>query len=130
MTPMKRAIHAYNKIDMDAQAEYASPYQLTKMLFSGAIKSISIVPMLIERKDFEQASMEITRCLGIVNGLRESLDLSQGEIAENLYRLYSYMSRELVRAYRAKDLDGLKAVRGLLAEIDEAWDSIPYELRG
>jgi len=130
MTPMKRAIHAYNKVDTDAQAEYASPYQLTKMLFSGAIKSISIVPMLIERKDFEQASMEITRCLGIVNGLRESLDLSQGEIAENLYRLYSYMSRELVRAYRAKDLDGLKAVRGLLAEIDEAWDSIPYELRG
>ena len=130
MIPTKRAIHAYDMVDKEVRAEYASPYQLTKMLFSGVLKSMALIPVLIERKAFEECSKEVTRSLGIINGLRDSLDLSQGEIAENLYQLYSYMSRELIRAYREKDVEAIRHVRILLAEIDDAWDHIPQELRG
>jgi flagellar protein FliS len=58
------------------------------------------------------------------------LDLSQGELAENLYELYAYMGREILRAHREKDPEAVRKVRALLAEIDEAWNQIPIELRG
>jgi len=53
MIPTKRAIHAYDMVDKEVRAEYASPYQLTKMLFSGVLKSMALIPVLIERKAFE-----------------------------------------------------------------------------
>ena len=129
MFSKKRAIHSYNVIDTDAQAEFASPYELTKMLFTGALKSMALVPVLIERSQWEECSREVTRSIGIIGGLRDSLDLSQGEIAENLFQLYSYMMRELIRAYRAKDTEAIRRVRALLVEIDDAWNQIPHELR-
>jgi flagellar protein FliS len=130
MIQAQKAIHSYKSVDTEIQAEYASPYQLTKMLFSGALKSMALIPVLMERKEFEACSNEVSRSVGILTGLREALDLSQGEIAENLYQLYSYMIRELMRAYRANETDAIRRVRGLLAEIDEAWAAIPVEMRG
>jgi flagellar protein FliS len=129
MISKKRAIHSYKTIDTDAQAEFASPYELTKMLFTGALKSMALIPVLMERKEWEECSKEMTRSVGILSGLRDSLDLSQGEIAENLYQLYSYMIREMMRAYSKKDLAALRKVRSLLVEIDDAWNQIPHELR-
>ena len=129
MISKKRAIHSYKTIDTDAKAEFASPYELTKMLFTGALKSMALIPVLVERKEWEECSKEMTRSVGILSGLRDSLDLSQGEIAENLYQLYSYMIRELMRAYAKKDQDALRKVRSLLVEIDDAWNQMPIELR-
>jgi flagellar protein FliS len=126
----QRALHNYNTIDTDAKASFATPYQLTQMLFAGAMKSLALVPVLMERKEFATCAKEVTRSVGIINGLRESLDLSQGELAENLYELYSYMTREIIRAHREKDPEAVRKVRALLAEIDEAWNQIPIELRG
>jgi flagellar protein FliS len=120
MISKKRAIHSYKTIDTDAQAEFASPYEL---------KSMALIPVLMERKEWEECSKEMTRSVGILSGLRDSLDLTQGEIAENLYQLYSYMIRELMRAYAKKDQDALRKVRSLLVEIDDAWNQIPIELR-
>jgi flagellar protein FliS len=129
MISKKRAIHSYRTVDTDAQAEFATPYELTKMLFNGALKSMALVPVLMDRKEWEECSREMTRSIGIINGLRDSLDLTQGEIAENLYQLYSYMARELMRGYSSKDTDAIRKVRSLLVEIDDAWNQIPLELR-
>ena len=130
MLTSKRALHHYSVIDTDAKAEFASPYELTKMLFAGALKSLALVAVLIENNKFEECAKEISRSTGIINGLRDSLDMSQGELAENLYQLYDYMVRELIRAHRAKDAEAVRAVRKLLAEIDDAWGQIPVSLRG
>ena len=126
----QRALHNYNTIETDAKATFATPYQLTQMLFAGALKSLALVPLLMERKQFETCAKEVNRSVGIINGLRESLDLSQGEIAENLYQLYTFMSNEITHAHRAKDPEAVRKVRALLAEIDDAWNQIPIELRG
>lgn len=130
MLTSKKALHQYGVIDTDTKAEFASAYELTKMLFSGALKSLALIPMLMDRKDHEQIAKEISRSIGIINGLRDSLDLSQGELAENLFQLYSYMTQQLMSAHRAKDADAVRAVRKLLAEIDDAWSQIPVDLRG
>lgn len=130
MLTSKKALHQYGVIDTDTKAEFANAYELTKMLFSGALKSLALIPMLMDRKDHEQIAKEISRSIGIINGLRDSLDLSQGELAENLFQLYSYMTQTLMTAHRQKDADTVRAVRKLLAEIDDAWEQIPVNLRG
>ena len=56
--------------------------------------------------------------------------MTQGELPENLFQLYSYMARELMRAHRAIEPDAVRKVRDLLAEINDAWNQIPIELRG
>jgi flagellar protein FliS len=126
----KRALHNYNAVDTDAKASFSTPYQLTQMLFSGAMKSLALVPVLMERQEYAHCAKEVSRSVGIINGLRESLDLSQGELAENLYQLYEYMAREVLRAHRAKEPEAVRKVRALLGEINDAWGQIPVELRG
>jgi len=130
MLTAKRALHQYQTVETDAQASFANPYQLTKMLFTGAMNSMAVIPVLMERRAFSECASEMTRSIGIINGLRDSLDLSQGELAENLHQLYSYMARELLRAHRAMDAEAVRQVRSLLGEIDDAWNQIPNELRG
>jgi len=130
MITTRRALHQYGTVENEARAEYASPYELTKMLFSGALKSMALIPVLMDRKDFEECSKEVTRSVGIINGLKDSLDLSQGEIAENLFQLYTYMIKELMRAHRNLDQEAVRSVRSLLGEIDEAWSSMPVQFRG
>jgi len=130
MITTRRALHQYGTVENEARAEYASPYELTKMLFSGAMKSMALIPVLMDRKAFEECSKEVTRSVGIINGLKDSLDLSQGEIAENLFQLYTYMIKELMRAHRNLDQEAVRSVRSLLGEIDEAWSSMPVQFRG
>ena len=130
MITSRKALHTYGSIDTDVRADSASPYELTKMLFAGALKSLALIAVLMERKEHAECSKEVSRSVGIINGLRDSLDMTQGELPENLFQLYSYMARELMRAHRAIEPDAVRKVRDLLAEIDEAWNQIPTELRG
>jgi len=130
MFSAKKALHVYKGVDVDAKAEFANPYELTQMLFDGALKSLALVSVLIERKEWPECSKEVSRSVGIINGLKNSLDLSRGELAENLFQLYSYMMTELMRAYKEKDVDAIRAVRRLLSEINDAWSQIPVEYRG
>ena len=130
MITTRRALHQYGTVENDARAEFASPYELTKMLFSGALKSLALIPVLMERKSFEECAKEVTRSIGIINGLKDSLDLSQGELAENLFQLYAYMVKELMAAHRNLDQEAVRKVRSLLQEVDEAWSQIPVQYRG
>jgi len=130
MITSKKALHTYDSIDTDVRADSASPYELTKMLFAGALKSLALIAVLMERKEHSECSKEVSRSVGIINGLRDSLDMSQGELPENLYQLYSYMALELMRAHRSVEPDAVRKVRDLLADINDAWDQIPQELRG
>jgi flagellar protein FliS len=66
--------------------------------------------------------------MNIINGLRTSLDQSQGgEIAENLDSLYDYMLRRLQESSINSDIDGLEEVSRLLSEVKAGWDGIPPE---
>jgi flagellar protein FliS len=130
MITTRRALNHYGTVENDARAEFASPYELTKMLFSGALKSLALIPVLMERKSFEECAKEVTRSIGIINGLKDSLDLSQGELAENLFQLYAYMVKELMAAHRNLDQEAVRKVRSLLQEVDEAWSQIPVQYRG
>ncbi|HIO14714.1 MAG TPA: flagellar protein FliS, partial [Chromatiales bacterium] len=69
--------------------------------------------------------------VSIINGLRMSLDKTQGgEIAQNLDDLYDYMSRRLMEVSRDNDLAKLDEVTSLILEVKSAWDAIPGTVKG
>ena len=50
-----------------------------------------------------------------------TLDLNQGQIAENLYQLYDYMYSRLIEANIRKDSQPLQEVEQLLSELRDTW---------
>jgi flagellar secretion chaperone FliS len=64
-----------------------------------------------------------------VDELRCSLDLTQGQLAQNLDSLYDFMSRQLLQAHVSDKPELLERVAALLQEIRGAWIALPPEAR-
>jgi len=102
-----------------------TPHRLIQMLMEGFIARINSAKGAMSHGDLEAKSTFISKALGILGGLNESLDLQQGgEIADNLRRLYEYMSMRLLEASQENNLDKLDEVLSLMRDIKEAWDAI------
>jgi flagellar protein FliS len=64
-------------------------------------------------------------------GLQGCLDFELGgDLARNLDDLYGYVTRRLVHVNAHNDLVVLEEVRGLIAEIRDAWASLPGLMPG
>jgi flagellar protein FliS len=88
------------------------------------MQRIAIAKGAIQHKDITLKGESISKSIGILGGLRASLDLSQGEIAVNLDRLYEYMERRLIEANLKNEVAILDEVSGLLKDVKSAWDAI------
>ncbi len=109
------ALAQYGQIKNDAQTTYASPHQLMLMLFDGAIEAMSFTIGAIQNENFELRSKQNTRSITIINGMRECLDMETGgELANNLYSLYQYMTQELFRASFKNDVDTIQNIQTML----------------
>ena len=123
------ALAQYGQIKNDAQTTYASPHQLMLMLFDGAIEAMSLTIGAIQNKNFELRSKQNTRSITIINGMRECLDMETGgELANNLYSLYQYMTKELFRASFKNDVDTIQNIQTMLKDIRGSWEKIPLDM--
>lgn len=126
------ALAHYGQIKNDTQAEYASPHQLTLMLFDGAIESLSAAAGAIDRREYHFKSQQMSRAIVIINGLQSSLEMkssvSGSDLADNLYALYQYMITALFHANSSKDSTEVLKVQKMLMDIRFAWREIPMEL--
>jgi flagellar protein FliS len=123
------ALAQYGQIKNDAQTTYASPHQLMLMLFDGAIEAMSLTIGAIQNKNFELRSKQNTRSITIINGMRECLDMETGgELADNLYSLYQYMTKELFRASFKNDVDTIQNIQTMLKDIRGSWEKIPLDM--
>ena len=123
------ALAQYGQIKNDTQTTYASPHQLMLMLFDGAIEAMSITVGAIQNKNFELRSKQNTRSITIINGMRECLDMEMGgELADNLYSLYQYMTQELFRASFKNDVDTIQNIQTMLKDIRGSWEKIPLDM--
>ena len=75
----------------------------------------------IEARDPQGAHQASLRAQAIVAALRESLNLSTGEVANRLDGLYAFMLQRLVAGNLAKDPAPAREVIGLLRELLVAW---------
>jgi flagellar protein FliS len=113
---------------LETAVETASPARLIVMLYDGAIRFINEAAYAMQQRDYETQNTKLQRAQKILAELISSLDFDKGgEIAENLFRLYTYMYNQLVEANINDDTARLEHVVGLLCEIREAWDTIATE---
>jgi flagellar protein FliS len=74
--------------------------------------------------DLTLTNDRLRRAEAIVNELRATLDMSQGEVASNLESIYSFCQRCLLESRLKRDPDKIDHVAKLLRELREAWDQV------
>ena len=121
-------LEQYGQVQHDAQAEFASAHEKTLMLFDGAIDFMGVAQQAIVRSDYELKGKMISKSIAVVNGLKDCLDLSQGELPNNLRDLYEYITDQLFKANRSSDREAIESVQSLLKTIRESWALIPSDV--
>ncbi|MCX8579689.1 MULTISPECIES: flagellar export chaperone FliS [unclassified Gilliamella] len=122
----KLGSQAYEQVNLETCVSQASPHQLIVLLYDGALNAIKLAKLYIQKGNIAGKGMAISKAINIVdNGLKSCLDLEKGgEIAENLERLYHYISQQLVLANLYNDQDKLQNCFDLLNNIAESWREI------
>ena len=105
-----------------AATETASPAQLIVMLYAGCIRFSALGKTAIEQKDFTTSRENLLKAQAIIAELMGSLNLSIGDLATNLMRLYDYMYRRLIDANIRRDAEAAAEVEGLLRGLLPAWE--------
>ena len=121
-------LQQYGNVQHDAQAEFASAHEKTLMLFDGAITFIGVALQAIARSDYELKGKMISKSIAVVNGLKDCLDLSHGELPRNLCDLYEYIVETLFKANLTSDLEAIEEVQRLLKTVRESWAQIPSDV--
>jgi flagellar protein FliS len=106
--------------------EEISSHQIISLLMDGALERIT--QALQAHRQNHQADLQVLthKLVAIINGLRNSLNMDAGEIADNLDALYEYMVDKITQASYVELASVLVEVRELLGEIKTGWDQMNF----
>jgi flagellar protein FliS len=102
----------------------ASPEALVVMLYDGARKFLFQAGVAMRDDQIELSHRKLRRAEDIIQHLRDTLDMDQGEIAHNLESIYLFCQRHLMQARFERDATKLEEVSTLLGNLREAFASI------
>ena len=125
LSPAAKAGDNVQRVDSykAAHIETATPERLLVMLYDGALKYLGLAVQTIDGKDIEGTHRNLLKAEAIVLELMSVLDMEiGGELAANLFNLYDYMYRQLVKANIHRDPEPVKEVMGLLEPLRNAWN--------
>jgi len=126
MALKKQFAQQYANTHVETSVSEASPHKLIEMLYEGALKNMFIAKVFIEQNNFEKKSEHVNKALSILMSLREGVDFDKGgEVAGNLYDLYEYSYRRLVRASLDNDNTGVDEVIEIIKNLSDAWKQMP-----
>ena len=119
-------INQYKKVSIESGVDAANPVELIVMLYDGAILACNSAIPHIKTNDFKQKGEGIYKAIRIIqSGLKMSLNYDEGgEIAINLDALYTYMTKQLVKANIDNIEEPIQEVIKLLTELRSAWLAI------
>ena len=124
-----KSIKAYKKNATHGLAE-ADPHTQVAAIMEHILASLAIAKGAIERNDIEAKGLAIEKALSLITILQASLDMKAGgEISENLYRLYDFMTLRLGQASVRNSTEELDDATSVLTKIKEGWDGIPQDVR-
>ncbi|MDR0444400.1 MAG: flagellar export chaperone FliS [Treponema sp.] len=127
---------AYNNASTsykETKIKTASQGQLIVMLYDEAVKQLNNALELVELNNsgkkepgrIELISKAVMKAEEIITELMVSIDFEQGgEIAKNLFALYTWFNRELVEANITHDTQRLTTVRDMITEMRSSWNEI------
>ena len=124
----KTALSTYKEIRVNT----ASQGQLIIMLYDGAVRQLDLALSLLQMNDakkdpgrIEKIGKAVVKAQEIVSELMVSLDFEKGgEIASNLFSLYTWFNRELMEANINQDGRRIAVVRNLMEDLRSAWQEI------
>ncbi len=125
----KKLIKAYKKNATHGLNE-ADPHTQVTAIMTHILANLASARGAIERKDPQNKGVAIGKALELIAILQTSLDMEAGgEISENLYRLYDFMSLRLGQASVHDNVSELEDAISVLTKIKEGWDGIPQDVR-
>lgn len=102
----------------------ATPEALVLILYDGCIKFAGKAFAALESGDVQASHNALVRCQKIIEELDSSLEMSAGDIANNLKSLYEFVNERLIDSNRNKDPkpleEALQVVRSMRAMWAEA----------
>ncbi|CFQ36224.1 MULTISPECIES: flagellar export chaperone FliS [Yersinia] len=119
-------IKAYARVGLESQLAGASPHQLISMLLDGALNAVLRAKIYFENGNIAKRGEMISKAINIIdNGLRASLNHEKGQnIAQDLERLYDYMSRTLLQANLHNSPSELTSISEILTNLANTWKEI------
>ena len=123
------ALSAYK----ETRIRTASQGQLIIMLYDEAVKQLDHgIELLklnktgkIDPSRIEKSGKAIVKTQEIITELMVSLDFEQGgDIAKNLFSLYTWFNQELLQANMRQDPEKVEQVRNMLNDLRGAWGEI------
>lgn len=124
--PYKRFVHEYQK----TAVQNASPVGLIVMLYDGAINFMERGKHAMGQADYDKQNQYLQKAQRIVMELIACLDMDQGgEIAQNLFSLYTFALNQLVEANLMAKPEGVDRALRVFTEIRESWVAIEEQLK-
>jgi len=122
----QEALKQYRQLGLETQINNATPHRLIQLLMEGALERLTGAKSAMERGDAATKGVLIGKAMGIISGLRSSLDMNvEGtELPERLDNLYDYMGRRLLEASAFNKTEIVVEVIDLLKTIKSGWDGI------
>ncbi len=105
----------------------ASQGRLIVMLYDEGVRQldIAIEELSSDAPRLDLINNAIIKTQDVVTELMVSLDFEKGgDIAQNLFSLYTFFNQKLIEANLEKDPAILKDIRGLMKELRDAWAAI------
>ncbi len=114
-TNLAHNIYAQNNIGVE------SPTKLIEMLYEGVLRFNAQAKKAIKDKNTEKKVYWTNRSVAIITELINTLDMSQGQVAEYLQGLYGYEIQLLGSASLDNDTDKIDEVSNVFKGLLEAW---------
>jgi flagellar protein FliS len=114
----KSSIDQYRKSSVSS----ASPLQLVIMLYDGALRFMEAGKHAMQKRDVFVQNENITKAERIISELLSTLDMEQGgEVAANLFSIYTYVYDKLVEANIEDKPELIDECTTILSELRESW---------
>jgi flagellar protein FliS len=122
----QEALKQYRQLGLETQINNASPHRLIQLLMDGALERLNGAKLAMERGDAATKGALIGKAMGIISGLRSSLNMEVdgSDLPERLDNLYDYMGRRLLEASSFNKTEIVIEVIDLLKTVKSGWDGI------
>lgn len=108
-----------------------SPVAVIERLYQALERSLNTAKDAVQKGQVAIKGEKLGHALAIIGELQASLDMQQGgDIAENLYDLYSFATHQLLMANIKNDVRMIEDVIRTLQPLSEAWTGIRRESSG
>lgn len=116
---------------LSSRVSSATPMELTRMLYEGALQSVQEAVTAHRAGDILARGNAVTKAVQILGELRFSLRREVNpQYCDTLAGLYGYIQRRLIQAHAEKSESMLREVQGLIQTLLEGWIGAMDNLSG